>query len=133
MIVAMISLMFMALLVAASPTDPVEAAYSSEFNRCLETDDAAKGVTAAMVACTLNERARQDVLLNRTYRAAMARRSASDRASLRRDERAWIARRDATCSKAYEETGGTIDRILGATCLLHETTERRLWLERRAP
>jgi uncharacterized protein YecT (DUF1311 family) len=105
----------------------VEGQYAPGFNRCLQTGDAARGVTPAMAACVQAELKSQDDRLNAAYRAAMARRGPAEQARLRTEERAWIRQRDADCDA--QATGGTIDRVEIPMCLLNETIRRRVVLQ----
>ncbi|MFV0625398.1 lysozyme inhibitor LprI family protein [Sphingomonas sp. ac-8] len=105
----------------------VEAQYSPAFDRCLNTGDAAKGVTPAMAACVQAELQVQDDRLNAAYKSAMDKRGPAEQARLRTEERAWIQRRDAECQK--QATGGTLDRIEIPMCLLQETIRRRVVLQ----
>lgn len=113
----------------AAPIDP-ETEYSPAYARCLNSGDAAKGVTVAMATCTNLEWRKQDDRLNAAYKAAMANRSAKQKTSLRNTQRAWIRNRDAECAKNL--TGGTIDMIERASCHLSLTTIRAVELERMA-
>lgn len=115
--------------VLARPIDP-EKEYSPAYARCLDSGDAARGVTVAMAGCTNAELQKQDARLNRAYKAAMARRSKPQQASLRNAQRAWIKRRDAECRK--DLTGGTIDMLNIGGCHLSMTTVRAVELERMA-
>ena len=105
----------------------LEAQYSPTFNRCVETGDAARGVTPAMAACVQAELKEQDDRLNAAYRSAMAKRGPAEQARLRVEERAWIKQRDAECDA--QATGGTIDRVEIPMCLLNETIRRRVILQ----
>ena len=107
----------------------VDDHYTPAFEACLASGAAAQTQTAAQVACDRDELARQDRLLNAAYRDVMNRRSGAEQAELRREERAWIAQRDRICGAAYRQEGGTIDQVLGADCVLAETTKRRIYLE----
>lgn len=105
----------------------VEAQLSPAFDACLNSGDAAKGVTPAMAACVQAELKLQDDRLNGAYTSAMAKRGPTEQARLRTEERAWIKRRDAECRE--QATGGTIDRVEIPMCLLHETVRRRITLQ----
>lgn len=113
----------------AKAIDP-EREYSATYSRCLETGDAAKGVTPAMAACIHDELARQDARLNRAYKTAMARLSPQGKVSLRNTQRAWIRNRDTSCQENL--TGGTIDRLEVPGCHLSMTAVRAVELERMA-
>ncbi|MEH6665690.1 MAG: hypothetical protein V7678_12620, partial [Brevundimonas sp.] len=56
----------------APARDQIAAARSPELTRCLESGDAANGVSAAMGRCFNAELRRQDGCLNAAYRTAMA-------------------------------------------------------------
>jgi len=107
--------------------EDVRAQRSPELARCLDSGDAAKGVSVAMGGCFNAELALQDERLNAAYKSAMAKRDADGQARLRADERAWIKRRDAQCKEAA--TGGTIDMVEIPACLLDETIRRRIALQ----
>jgi len=116
-------------LAQSSRIDP-EKEYSPAYDRCLNSGDALKGVTVAMAGCTNAELQKQDARLNRAYKAAMAKRSKPQQASLRTAQRAWIKRRDAECQE--DLTGGTIDMLNIGGCHLSMTTVRAVELERMA-
>lgn len=100
---------------------------ASEFERCLASGDAAKGVTVAMATCINLERAREDKRLNTAYAGVMGVRSEAAREALRNEQRAWIKRRDHDCEQNL--TGGTIDMLERASCHLEMTTVRAAELE----
>ena len=114
---------------AQARIDP-EKEYSAQYARCLNTGDAAKGVTPAMVGCINQEYGRQDKRLNAAYRAAMTRLPAKSQEALRGEQRAWIKRRDSGCEENL--SGGTIDMIERAECHLSMTAVRAVELERMA-
>ena len=105
----------------------VRAEQSAGMTTCLNTGDAAKGITTAMASCIQSELKTQDARLNSAYRAAMARRDAPGQARLRSEERTWIRQRDQGCQESA--TGGTIDQLEIPSCVLSETIRRRLVLE----
>lgn len=107
-----------------------EEGLSAEYRQCMATDDAAGGVTSAMLDCIGAETERQDVRLNLGYRQAMARLDPAGRTRLRQSERAWLARRDTRCRKASaSEGGGSAAGLVYADCILQETAVRAAWLE----
>ncbi|WP_374471377.1 lysozyme inhibitor LprI family protein, partial [Phenylobacterium sp.] len=112
---------------AEAEIDP-ESEYSPAYAACLDSGDAARGVTPAMAACVHEELSRQDARLNAAYQAAMAARDQPRREGLRAEQRAWIARRDSECREGL--SGGTIDRIELPGCHLAMTTVRAVELER---
>ena len=107
--------------------EQVEAQHSPAFDTCLETGDAAKGVTPAMGQCIAGEIKVQDEKLNAAYRSAMEKRDEAGKIALRDEERAWIKARDAKCAALAQ--GGTIDRIQIPSCVLDETIRRRVKLQ----
>lgn len=117
---------------ALAQTDrAVDARYTRAFSACLETGDAARGVTSATMSCMGEENDRQDVRLNRAYKAAMKRLNSAKKARLRSSERAWIGQRDSTCKKAADEVGGgSASGLVYSNCFLDETIKRTIWLER---
>lgn len=108
-------------------TDDMEAQYSADYHRCMEGEEAASGVTAALLECTGNEFEKQDGRLNRAYGSAMAVRQAADKDALRNAQRAWIKKRDSQC--ADDPDGGTLAIVLASDCRLSMTTARAIELE----
>ena len=121
----------------AQPQDPPAAAGTpqakpsgelrSELDACLDSGEAAQGVTTAMAACLGAEYERQDARLNRAYQAAMARQDEAQKGQLRQAQRAWIRYRDESCREGA--TGGTIDRLNGPSCMIERTKQRAGELE----
>ena len=105
----------------------IEEQYSPAYDTCLETGDAAKGVTPAMAQCIADEIKVQDERLNAAYRSAMDKRDEAGKLALRDEERAWIKARDAKCDALAQ--GGSIDRIQIPGCVLNETIRRRVKLQ----
>ena len=102
-----------------------------QFKRCMNSGDAARGVTMGMNNCLGAETKRQDAKLNATYRRIMARQSTRGKTRLQMLQRAWIPERDATCKRASDEArGGTLSTILFSDCIITETIRRTAWLER---
>lgn len=98
-----------------------EPQYSVTYERCMDTSG---GVTAEMVSCIGAELKRHDARLNAQYKAALASLEENQQALLREAQRQWIKYRDANCGLYAQLTGGTIDRLNSATCVL-DTTARR--------
>lgn len=108
----------------------VERRYSAEYNRCLASGDAARGVTVAMMDCNGAEIELQDAQLNQAYRMVMQRLSPPGKAQLRVSERAWIVQRDRRCRRsARTDQGGTIAGLTYGGCILDATMRRTMWLE----
>jgi uncharacterized protein YecT (DUF1311 family) len=113
---------------AALAAEPdLEREYSPQYTQCLNSGDAAKGVTVAMATCINEELTKQDRRLNVAYAAAMKARGPKAKTALRNVQRRWIRNRDKECSSNL--TGGTIDMIERAGCHLELTTKRALELE----
>lgn len=105
----------------------VRAQHSPALAACLNSGDAARGVSAAMGGCFDAELKLQDDRLNAAYRSALSKRDAAGQARLRAEERAWIRRRDAECRAVA--VGGTIDMVEIPACLLDATIRRRVTLQ----
>jgi len=105
----------------------VREQHSPALDACLNSGDAAKGVSVAMGGCFNAELKLQDDRLNAAYRSAMGKRDAAGKARLRAEERAWIKRRDADCRAVA--VGGTIDMVEIPACLLEATIRRRVTLQ----
>ena len=106
-----------------------EARYSPAYKSCLNSGEAAAGVTPAMADCIAEELQVQDERLNLQYATAMHSLPPSDALKLRDAQRQWIKDRDAKC-QAAAASGGTIDLLNGPSCLLDETILRTIDLER---
>ncbi len=116
---------------AAQWKPAVEARITPAYKDCMAGDDAARGVTPAMTACTHAEVERQDARLNQAYVMVMKRLPATRRPALRTSQRQWIKRRDANCQKAAAAMeGGTGASLEFLGCMMRETIERTLWLEK---
>lgn len=127
---AMVALLMLTGPAGAQSRAQVERRYSAEYDRCLNTGDAAQGVTSAMMSCTGLEIDRQDARLNQAYRMVMQRLRPNGKARLRTSERAWIARRDRGCRRSTDAIGGGSAAGLNYSgCILHETVKRTMWLE----
>jgi uncharacterized protein YecT (DUF1311 family) len=110
----------------------IEARYSTDYQTCLQTGEAAKGVTPAMATCITDEVGHQNRLLNAEYQRVITALPATQVVILRKTERRWINQRDAKC-RAVAASGGTIDRLNGPACVLEETVRRTIELEAMAP
>jgi uncharacterized protein YecT (DUF1311 family) len=108
--------------------DPISARYSPAYNHCMSSGDAHEGVTMAIVDCLNAELDVQDAELNATYKRVMASLEPDQKPRLLDAQRAWIKFRDAKCD-SENQTGGTQDRIGGASCLLQVTVRRTVELE----
>jgi uncharacterized protein YecT (DUF1311 family) len=91
----------------------------------------APGVDGAGAAqCDYPEIDRQNAALNALYqRVTVATANPARKIALRDAERAWIKRRDHTCSHAGDDfAGGSEQQALIADCTLSETESRILYL-----
>lgn len=86
--------------------------------------DRSGGVTSKMLACADAEINRHDATLNQNYQAAMQTLEEPQQQGLRAAQRAWIKFRDAECGFIAGLTGGSIDRINAANCMLEMTQQR---------
>lgn len=114
-------------LLLAGVLAPALADDSPAYTRCM---DDSGGVTSHMLDCITTELHMQDARLNHAYRAAMQALDAAQKSRLRDVQRLWIQYRDANCRLLGRLTGGSIDQINGATCLLDMSRERADELER---
>jgi uncharacterized protein YecT (DUF1311 family) len=64
-----------------------------------------------------------DAAINNLRQASFDRGSAAQRATINAEDSAWLTTRGTVCRKAYQ-SGGTIDGINIASCLLDESTAR---------
>ncbi|MEG1042572.1 MAG: lysozyme inhibitor LprI family protein [Pseudomonas sp.] len=109
-------LLAIALLSVIAPFASANDAYS----QCMNTAQ----TTLAMNDCNGAEIKRQDTRLNAAYKSAMAGLEAEQQGKLRDAQRQWIKYRDANCKLYYSLTGGTIDQLNGAGCVLEMTKAR---------
>ena len=81
---------------------------TKQYSVCMDKSD---GVTSNMIDCIVAETNRQDVRLNKVYKAFMAELSAERKKQLQTAQRAWITYRDANCNFYFDPDGGTIARV----------------------
>jgi uncharacterized protein YecT (DUF1311 family) len=91
--------------------------------------DKSGDTTAAMIECMTVETKRQDVLLNKAYKALMTDLSPARKTQLQDAQRAWMKYRDANCSFYYDPNGGTLARVSANDCVMTYTAERARELE----
>jgi uncharacterized protein YecT (DUF1311 family) len=101
------------------------AADNAAQKKCMETAN----TTADMVSCSANETKVQDKRLNAAYKTALAAQQGARKQKLQDVQRLWIKYRDANCAFAGSATGGSIDRVNGAACVLDMTQTRAQELE----
>jgi len=83
----------------------------------------AQATTLAMEQCFENKTETADAAIDTMQRASFASASAAQRTAINADDSSWLAARKTVCDEAYQ-TGGTIDGISIAGCLLDESTAR---------
>lgn len=106
-------------------------AASDDFHSCIARS---KGITAEMQNCQATEYARQDQLLNQTYKNVMAQLRTKDlRARLVQSQRVWIWRRDEDCRTKIQASainGGSAADLVYHDCRLQMVRERIQWLKK---
>jgi uncharacterized protein YecT (DUF1311 family) len=114
-------------------TPPLAAADSDMTQEYLSCMDKSGGITAAMLECTSDEKARQDALLNQNYKTLMSKLSAKRKKMLLEAQRAWIKFRDANCNFYFDPEGGTAALLAGNGCFLQATADRAKELSNLTP
>jgi uncharacterized protein YecT (DUF1311 family) len=123
---------FAALAIAAAPlaASAHETGLSKPYAACM---DKSGGVTMGMIECITAEHQRQDLLLNKAYKALMAGLPAPRKAQLQQAQRAWLNYRDANCAFYDDPGGGTLARVNANDCMMTATAERARELESFKP
>ena len=103
-----------------------ETGLSKQYAACMDKSSA---TTMDMIGCITAENQRQDLLLNKAYKALMAELPPPRRAQLQDVQRAWIKYRDANCAFYADPEGGTLARVNANSCMLAATAERARELE----
>ena len=93
---------------------------SPAYSQCMQTAQS----TLDMNNCNGAEIERQDARLNSAYKKAIAALEPAQQTQLRDAQRLWIKYRDANCKLYFSLTGGTIDQLNGAGCVLDMTKAR---------
>ena len=104
-----------------------ETGLSKQYAVCM---DQSGGTTLAMIECISAETRRQDVRLNKAYKALMAEVTSPRKAQLQDAQRAWIKYRDANCAFYDDPDGGTLARVNANGCMMNATADRARELER---
>jgi uncharacterized protein YecT (DUF1311 family) len=101
------------------------------YKKCM---DEANGITSEMHGCLADELARQDKMLNDTYKAVMdSMVSDAQKIKLRDAEREWIKRTATKCNAAGKESaGGSAEPLMIDDCYIQETETRTLYLRKIA-
>lgn len=95
--------------------------YSPNFNSCVKVS---QGATDALSSCYSAETKAQDLRLNSNYKKAMSILATQQKQQLQDSQRLWIKFRDSDCGMYYSLTGGTMDILNGADCMLSTTKKR---------
>lgn len=92
----------------------------------VQADDCDNATTqAAMSQCAADAYAREDKLLNQTYKEVMAKLEPSRQEALKQAQRDWLKFRDSHCkSEAAEVQGGSMYPLMMSSCLAETTTAR---------
>ena len=77
----------------------------------------------AIVQCYEDKTETADAAIDAAQQASFATASAAQQAAMNTAGQAWLAARPTVCAKAYN-TGGTINQVNIASCLLDESTAR---------
>lgn len=99
---------------------------SAKYQRCLN----ASLDNAEAVECMADESPRLDVLLNASYRTAIAKMPNSRSQILLRDsQRQWLKDKYAICEQEVQAVGDTPYNMVGAQCAIDELIRRIAWLQ----
>jgi len=104
-----------------------ETGLSKQYAICMNKSG---GTTLGMIECISAETQRQDVRLNKVYKALMAEVMSPRKAQLQDAQRAWIKYRDANCAFYDDPDGGTLARVNANGCMMNTTADRARELER---
>jgi uncharacterized protein YecT (DUF1311 family) len=108
--------------------DDAQSLLRASYQTCIDRSD---GVTVEMQECIAREYTYHDDKLNRVYRhlrATLARDAAN---ALRDEQRAWLKRMDAECTRDIKE-GGQAARLSANDCRVRRTAQRVAELEAMA-
>jgi len=86
-------------------------------------DCASQQTTLAIAQCYEDKTETADAAIDAAQRAGFATATTAQQATMNAADQAWLAARPTVCAKAYN-TGGTIDQINIASCLLDESSAR---------
>lgn len=91
-----------------------------------------QATTLAVVQCYEDKTESWDAEIDSAQQGRYQAASPSQQAAINAEDSAWLAARQTVCAKAYQ-TGGTIDQVNIAACLLDESTARLLSLRGTTP
>ena len=98
-----------------------ESNYSKAYKTCMDNSG---GVTLKMRMCNGDEIKQQDKMLNTNYKQAMKVLTKEKKDELKKVQRLWMKYRDLKCGFEGSLTGGSMDLIMGGTCILDMTAVR---------
>ena len=101
------------------PFDPGHAATPTH----APDDCGSQQTTLSIVSCYEEKTETADAAIDAALQPKFATATAAQQADMNAAAKAWLAARPAVCAKAYH-TGGTIDQVNIASCLLDESTAR---------
>jgi uncharacterized protein YecT (DUF1311 family) len=101
------------------PFDPGHAARATSG----PADCASQQTTLAISQCYEDKTETADAAIDAAQQASFATAQVAQQVAMNAADQAWLAARSTVCAKAYN-TGGTIDNINIASCLLDESTAR---------
>lgn len=116
----------LAIAAASHAASAHETGLSKPYATCM---DKSGGVTMDMIECITAENQRQDIQLNKAYKALMAELSPPRKKQLQEAQRAWIRYRDTNCDFYYDPDGGTLARVNANACMMTATADRSRELE----
>jgi uncharacterized protein YecT (DUF1311 family) len=116
----------LALVGAATRVMADDSGFSRQFSACM---DKSGGETQGMVECIDAEVKRQDVRLNKAYKAVMADLPVARRDELQGVQRLWLKFREANCRFYADPEGGSMARVEANHCFLSVTAARARELE----
>ncbi len=104
-------------------TEPFDPGHPARITPRWPADCASQQTTLAIMQCYEDKAETADAAIDAAQQARFATASAAQQAAMNAAGRAWLAARPTVCAKAYN-TGGTIDQVNIASCLLDESTAR---------
>lgn len=113
---------------AQEPERMPDPPYTPALRTCLEKPE--NQGTMGMVDCMGAETQIWDRRLNREYQATLRSLESETQARLRAAQRLWVQFRDANCLTYRTLTGGSMDALSAADCMMRMTALRALELER---
>jgi uncharacterized protein YecT (DUF1311 family) len=110
---------------ASAVRDDAQALLRASYQACIDRSD---GVTVKMQECIAIEYTYHDDKLNRVYRYLRTTLDQSAANTLRDEQRAWLKRMDAECTRNIKE-GGQAARLSANDCRVGRTAQRVAELE----